>query len=135
MRQYRFGAAVTLATVAWDLSTWSCPGGTQTTMPRSCLIQCGRRRYFPAVISRNEQWPLPSGAPATVTIALASDEVEAFFAPGQKFTIWADGVADRTIWAEGLVGHGVVFNRLPPLPAPADGPSIRTAANPQGASS
>ena len=34
-------------------------------------------------------------------MALADGEAEALFAPGQRFTIWADGVVDRTIRPEG----------------------------------
>jgi hypothetical protein len=70
-------------------------------------LTCGE--YFPAMISRYEELQLPQpGGHAVVTIALADGEAEAFFAAGRRFTIWADGVVDHTIRAEGLVGYGVI---------------------------
>ena len=52
-----------------------------------------------------------------MTIALADGEAEAFFAPGQSFTIWADGTVGRTVRAEGLVGYGVMSRRTSRLSA------------------
>ena len=42
-----------------------------------------------------------------VNVALAECKAEAFFAPGQCFTIWADAVIGQTISADGKLGHGV----------------------------
>jgi hypothetical protein len=67
------------------------------------------REYFPAAISRDQRLPsLQPDEHAVVTITLADGEAEAYFAPGQGFTIWADGVIDHTIRAEGLIGYGVI---------------------------
>jgi hypothetical protein len=60
---------------------------------------------------------------AVVTVVLADGEAEAYFAAGQDFTIWADGMAGHTIRAEGLVGCGVIFDpesRLRPSMAVVD---------------
>jgi hypothetical protein len=68
------------------------------------------------VISPDRELPLQPGGRVVVTIALADGEAEALFAPGQRFTIWADAVVDRTIRPEGLVGYGVICGReAPPL--------------------
>jgi hypothetical protein len=48
------------------------------------------------------------GVRAVVSVALAEGEAEAFFAPGQRFTIWADAVIGQTIRAGGLAGSGVI---------------------------
>ena len=66
-----------------------------------------------------------------VTIALADGEAEAHFAAGQRFTIWADGVVDRTIRPEGLVGYGVICAReSPPLLSDDRGRIRRMTAGP-----
>jgi hypothetical protein len=80
-----------------------------------CLLQpfC-YRVYLPAVISPDKELPLQPGGRVVVAIALAGGEAEALFAPGQRFTIWADAVVDRTIRPEGLVGYGVICGREAP---------------------
>ncbi len=51
-----------------------------------------------------------------VTVALADGEAEAYFAAGQGFTVWADGVVDHTIRAEGMIGYGVICgSQSPPV--------------------
>ena len=52
--------------------------------------------------------------PHPMTISLADGEAEAFFAPRQCFTIWADGTVGRTIRAEGLIGYGVISCQTSP---------------------
>ena len=65
-----------------------------------------------------------------VTIALADGEAEALFAAGQRFTIWADGVIDRTIRPEGLVGYGVICARESPPLLSDDSGRIRRTTGP-----
>jgi hypothetical protein len=43
-----------------------------------------------------------------MTVVLTDGEAEAFFAPGQRFTIWSDAVVGYTICADGLVGYGII---------------------------
>ncbi len=89
MRQYRFRALVTLGPAASGGPARRLPGRTHAlTAHACCLIQPFRHRdYFPAVISRDEETPMPPAGRAVMTIALADGEAEAFFAPGQCFTI------------------------------------------------
>jgi hypothetical protein len=97
-----------------------------------CLLEpfC-YRVYLPAVISPDAGLPLQPGRRVVVTIALADGEAEALFAPGQRFTIWADGVVDRTIRPEGLAGYGVICAReSPPLLSDDSGRIRRTTAGP-----
>ena len=130
MRQYRFRALVTPAPAAGEGPTRSLLRRPRAlTAHACCLLQpfC-YREYFPAVISQDEELPPQPGGHAVVTIALADGEAEALFAPGQGFTIWADGVVSHTIRAEGLVGYGVIRGReSPPLPC-GDGHGIRGEA-------
>jgi hypothetical protein len=105
MRQNRFQALITLD-----------PAAGQLRGPNAlCLVQPGHGNCFPATISCYEL-PVGPGARAAVSVILADGEAEAFFAIGQRFTIWADAVIGQTIRADGLVGSGVIFSKVP-LPA------------------
>ena len=73
-----------------------------------CLIEPSYRQYFPAVIYRDEELPPRPRVHVVVTIALTGGEAEAYFAPGQRFTIWSDAVVGHTVCADGLVGYGVI---------------------------
>lgn len=137
MRRYRFRALVTFDPA---MREGRAPGplsqaGT-LTVHACCLLQpfCSGQ-YFPAVISRVQEWPLlPPGGHAVVTIALAGGEAEAYFAPGQGFTIWADGMAGHVIKAKGLIGYGVICGPGSPTAASRDdsqrdtGPARRSGA-------
>ena len=59
-----------------------------------------------------------------LTVALADSEAEAFFCPGQHFTVWADGLVGSTVQAMGRVGYGVIARRTSPARAPVDGNGI-----------
>jgi hypothetical protein len=112
MRKYRFRALITFDPAARGDRARGCLDATHIY-----LVQPGRSRYFPAVISADGELPMPPAVPAVVTTALADGEVEAFFAPGQRFTLWANAVVGHTIRARGLAGHGVISRSgslLPP---------------------
>jgi hypothetical protein len=63
------------------------------------LLPCRAQQLnvFPAVISLDEEQPTRTAAHALMTIALHDSEAGTFFAPGQRFTIWADAVVCHTI--------------------------------------
>ena len=85
------------------------PGTTRPSTARSCcLVEPFHHQYFPALISRDEKLPLRPEVHAVMTVALADGEAEAFFAPGQRFTIWSDAVVGHTICADGPVGYGII---------------------------
>jgi hypothetical protein len=130
VRQYRFRARVTLDPAAREGPARSLTSRTRAlTAHDCCLLQpfC-YRVYLPAVISPDRELPLQPGGRVVVIIALAGGEAEALFAPGQRFTIWADAVVGRTIRPEGLVGCGVICGRgAPPLPCD-DSDGIRRKA-------
>jgi hypothetical protein len=130
VKQYRFRALVTLDPAAREGLTRDRPGRRGAlTVYACCLLQpSGYREHLPAVISRDEEPRRQPGGHAVVAIALADGEAEAYFAPGQRFTIWADGVVGHAIRAEGLVGYGVICGwESPPLPCD-DGDGIRGRA-------
>ena len=111
MRRYRLRALVKFDPAARGDRAPDFPSRTGTlTIHPCCLLQpLSHRGYFPAVITRDENPALlQSSEYAVVTIALADGEAEAYFAPGQGFTIWADGMVDNTIRAEGMIGYGVI---------------------------
>jgi hypothetical protein len=109
VRQYGFRAQVTLDPTAHVGLMRGLPSRTHALTTRTCfLIEPSYHEYFPAVISRVEELPLRPGVHVVVSIALAADEAEASFAPGQRFTIWSDAVVGHTIWPDGLVGYGVI---------------------------
>lgn len=113
MRQYRFMALVMLDPAAREEVARFDQGGTQAC----CLIEPSYCTYFPALISLDKKAPPQARAHALVTMALSDGEVRAFFAPGQRFTIWADAVVGHSVQAAGLAGHGVIFQCVsPPVP-------------------
>lgn len=115
MRRYKFRALVDFGPAAGE---GGAPGSGRLTVRACCLLQpFFHRGYFPAVLSRDEELPpLRPGGRAVVTTALTDGEAEAYFAPGQRFTIWADGVVDHTVRAVGRIGYGVISGpQSPPL--------------------
>jgi hypothetical protein len=130
VRQYRFRARVTLDTAAREGPARGLTSRMRAlTAYECCLLQPFRYRvYLPAVISPDGELPLQPGGRVVVTIALAGGEAEALFAPGQRFTVWADAVVDRTIRPEGLVGYGVICGRETPLLLCDDSDGIRRKA-------
>jgi len=125
MMRYTFRALITLSPAPEDPAP-RCPsrvharaaGGCYLIQPFSCP------EYLPAMIWLDEGVPVSPGGHAMLTVALAGSEAEAFFCPGQCFTIWADGLVGSTVQAMGRVGYGVIARRLSPARAPVDGNGI-----------
>ena len=109
VRQYRFRAQVMPNPAAHEALVRGFPSTTRRpTTHTCCLIEPSYRQYFPAVIYRDEELPPRPRVHVVVTIALTGGEAEAYFAPGQRFTIWSDAVVGHTVCADGLVGYGVI---------------------------
>jgi hypothetical protein len=125
MMRYTFRALITLSPVPEDPAP-CCPGRAHAFPARGCyLIQpFSCHQCLPAMISLDEGVPVSPGGPAVLTVALADSEAEAFFCPGQCFTIWADGLVGSTVQAIGRVGYGVIARRTSPARAPVDGNGI-----------
>jgi hypothetical protein len=113
MGQYRFTAQVMLDLAAREYAA-RCG---QSAAQACCLVEPSRYTYFPAVIETEEEQPQRGVAHALITTTLYDGEAGAFFAPGQRFTIWADALVGHTIRADGLVGYGVICQCVS-LPAP-----------------
>ena len=112
MRRYRFSALVTVDPAA---HRGAAPDGAPGT-PACYLVEPCRRTYFPAVIAPDDELSARPTIRAVVSIALADGEAEAFFAPGQRFTIWADAIIGPAIRARGRVGSGVISRLVSPPP-------------------
>jgi hypothetical protein len=126
MRPYSFLALVMFDPAVREEAGRFDPGGTQAC----CLIEPSYCTYFPAVISVHREVPSRAKAHAQVTIALRDGEARAFFAPGQRFTIWADAVIGHSVQAAGLAGYGVIFQCVsPPAPRPFRRSAVGRAAN------
>jgi hypothetical protein len=125
MIRYTFRAWITFSPAPEDPAP-CCPGQARPRAVGGCyLIQpFSCREYFPAIISLDEGVPASAGGPAVLTVALADGEAEAFFRPGQCFTICADGLVGSTVQAMGRVGYGVIARRMFPARAPAGGTGI-----------
>jgi hypothetical protein len=133
VKRYRFRALVTLGPAASAGPARRIPSRMRVlTAHACCLVQPAYHcEYFPAVISRDAELPLARHA--MMTIALTDGEAEALFAPGQRFTIWDDGMVGRTIRAEGLFGYGVIFSPASQPPGGlADDRLRRATAGPDG---
>jgi hypothetical protein len=115
VRKYEFQATAALNP--------ACDGaaGAHLNGPRPhCVIEPYRRKYFPALISYDNQPPPLASLNILVRIALTDTEADLFFAPGQRFTIWADAIVGKTARGEGLVGYGVISCRESPPPLNPD---------------
>jgi hypothetical protein len=131
VRQYRFWAVIRLDAGARQGPARGCRGLRPVAAHACYLVEpacC--HDYFPAVIVWDEEPPRQPRGQAVVTIALADSEAEAFFSPGQQFTVWADVIVGRTLRAEGRVGDGVITRRMPPPAARAGDEIHRRAAEP-----
>jgi hypothetical protein len=137
MMRYTFRALITLSPNVPEDPAPCCPGRAHVLAARGCyLIQpfpC--HWYLPAMISPEEGVPVSPERHVMLTIALADGEEEAFFGPGQRFTVWADGLVGSTVRAVGQVGYGVIARRTSPARAPADGNGIAGNAADQAATS
>jgi hypothetical protein len=127
VKQHRFRALITPGPAAGENGMRGQLGRPHTC----CLVQPCHGVCFPAVISPDELLAARAVIPAVVRIALASGEAEAFFAPGQRFTVWADAVIGHAIQADRLMGHGVACP-LSFSPRAHDGLAEREAAGPAG---
>jgi hypothetical protein len=118
LRRRSFAVLVMLDPAASEHAGLCDAGG----MLDGCLVEPSRYTYFPAVISVDDGRPARPAAHALVTITLHDSEARAFFAPGQRFTIWADAVVGHTVQAHGLIGYGFISQPVSPPPprAPRD---------------
>jgi hypothetical protein len=117
VRQYTFRALVNVAVAAGDAGTRRHTGDKPAcTVPTSGLVQPGYDQYFPAVISQDKESLPHSQEHVLVTVALADGEAEMLFAPGHRFTIWADGLIGPTVRPDALIGRGVISRRVSPSP-------------------
>jgi hypothetical protein len=127
VRQYRFQALVTLTPAAGEGLARRLPSRACALTAHACFLVQPTHRHdcFPAVISWDEELSRSPAGRAMMTIALADGEAEALFAPGQRFTIWADGTVGHTIRPEGLVGYCVIACQQSPPPAGVAGDGVQ----------
>jgi hypothetical protein len=126
--QHRFRALITLDPAAGEHGVQGQLGRRHTC----CLVRTCYSTYFPAVISPDEELAPRAVIPAVVRIALAVGEAGAFFAPGQRFTVWADALAGHAVHADCLIAHGIIACSLSFPPRAFDGRADREAAGPAG---
>jgi hypothetical protein len=128
MRRYRFSALVTVDPAAHRMA-WRDARRT----PACYLVEPCCRMYFPALIAPDDELSARPAIRTVVSIALADGEAEAFFAPGQRFTIWADAIIGPAIRAHSRAGSGVISGLVsPPPPRAHDDSADGTAAGPPG---
>jgi hypothetical protein len=137
MMRYTFRALITLSPEVPENPAPCGPGRACALAAGGCyLIQpFSCREYIPAMIWLDEGAPVSPGGPAVLTVALADSEAEAFFCPGQCFTMWADGLVGSTVQAMGRAGYGVIARRMSPARARADGTGIPGSAAGQAVAS
>jgi hypothetical protein len=109
MRQVRYRALIALDSSGTTDSPRATPKAQEYLNHTHCLMihaAClnvpGYSRYFPAEICWDDEQPLHPGDHAEVTITLTDDEATAFFAAGQRFSLW-DGKD---------IGHGTVSRQV-----------------------
>jgi hypothetical protein len=102
MKQFMFRALVTLDQPAQDGAGRQYPSRTRGLMVHASRIgQPSCDKYFPALISRDDDRPLQSGEPTVVTITVADDDAPGYLRVGQTFTLWGGGT-----------GHGIVSRQV-----------------------
>jgi hypothetical protein len=131
--QYTFSAAIALCPEMREDTAHRRPDETRALAAHACYLIQPRslHAYFPAMISLAEGLPVPPGGHVVLSMVLSDSEAEAFFAPGEHFTIWADGIVGDTIRVEGRIGYGVISRRTEPRPALASRDRIH-GPNPPG---
>ena len=108
MRQFRFRALITLDPIRPGPATLRLPVPQYPNRTHALMIHArplrnaGHTRYFPAELCWDSGRPLHPGDRAEVTITVTDDEARAFFAAGQRFTLWSGGD----------VGHGTISRRV-----------------------
>lgn len=106
MKPFMFRALITLGPAAHDSQGRDYPSGTRAVMVRaSSLARPMRWTCFEALIERDEPY-LQHNDREVVTITVTDDKAEAFFAPGQRFTLWnghdiGTGVVSRQVFTTG----------------------------------
>jgi hypothetical protein len=128
VKQHRFRTLIMPGPAAGENAVRGHLGRTHTC----CLVQPCRGMYFPAVISPDGELAPRAVTPAVVSAALATGEAEAFFAPGQLFTVWADAVVGHAVHADRLIGQGVIVCQLSFPPRAHDGRAEREMAGQAG---
>jgi hypothetical protein len=119
VREYRFTILITFGSRAPEGLSRGYLNGSRNR----CVIEPTHQTYLPAVITRDTRPPPEPGVRAVLAIPLADGEAEEFFAPGQRFTIWADALVGPTVCGDGFVGYGVISSHQPqpqPLSAGRD---------------
>jgi hypothetical protein len=107
MTTFKFRALITLGPAAHDSQGHDYPSGTRAVMVRaSSLAMPAHRKYFEAVIERDDAPSLHHGDREIVTIAVTDSHAGEFFAPGQHFTLWnghdnGTGVVSRQVYTTG----------------------------------
>lgn len=128
MSRHEFGATVHARCGAHQHCVESFPGRHAPGRAHAGLVRPRSPGALPAVISPDENLPLGSRARALVTIVLAGNKPEAFFAHGQHFPIWVGGVVGHALRAGSLLGHGVIVRRVPLPPGRAERGGTRRRA-------
>lgn len=117
--------------VAVDPAGGSAAGASLSGTRTHCVIEPYHRKYFPALIWCENRPPPRGSLDILVRIALTGTEADVFFAPGQRFTIWADAIVGKTIGGKGLIGYGVIsYQRSPPPPSADDRAAHRAQVDP-----
>jgi hypothetical protein len=89
VRPFRFRALVGLHGVLPGHAAQQYVSPTHALMLRAARLRHpSQQRFFSAEIAWDDQQPLRAGDRAVVTITLADEDTELFFAAGQRFTLW-----------------------------------------------
>lgn len=128
MHQFRFRALIALDAAVPGRGVGHYTSPTHALMLRAaCLRPPAHHRLFRAKICWADHHALKPGDRAVVTITVADDDAEMFFAAGQRFTIWNGGD----------IGQGTISRQIfaPPDPggretAPGPGDDPRPPCGP-----
>jgi hypothetical protein len=102
MRMFKYRALVTLDPPGPGKSGHDYPSGTHSLVVHANrLDDLSCDKYFPAVISTDDEVPLHEGERTVVTVTVSADDAPDFLAAGQPFRIWGE-----------TAGHGVVSRRV-----------------------
>lgn len=108
-QQFSFRALIALDATGPGCGPWCYSTPTRALKLRAAPLRPpARHRLFPAEVRWADQQPLRPGDRVVVTITVADDDAEMFFAAGQRFTLW-DGQD---------IGHGTISRQIFTGPPP-----------------
>jgi len=101
MKLFRFRAVIALDPAAAPSAHGYLSGTRELLVHGTRIDDPGTDRFFPAMMTWDEENTLQPGDHAVVTLTIADDDAPSYLAAGQLFRLWGAGT-----------GHGIISRRV-----------------------